>query len=66
MRIGSTEFDPLAVGTATVFGALAVALAYLLRDVLVQAPRTAFPLLLSVLIGGVLVVVWVLKRRDEG
>ncbi len=65
MRIGSTEFDPVIVGTTAVFGLLAVGLAYLLRDVLQEAPGTAFPLLFSVVIGGVLVVVWVGKRRQR-
>lgn len=63
MRVGSTEFDPVVVGIAGVLGLFAVGLAWLLRDVLVEAPSTAFPLLFSVWIGGVLVVVWLSKKR---
>lgn len=63
MRVGSTEFDPVVVGITAVLGAIAIGLAWLLRDVLVEAPSTAFPLLFSVMIGGVLVAVWVSKKR---
>lgn len=63
MRVGSTEFDPVIVGIASVVGAIAIGLAWLLRDVLVEAPSTAFPLLFSVWIGGVFVIVWLSKRR---
>lgn len=64
MRIGRTEFDPVIVGATVVIGLVAIALAFLLRDVLVQAPSTAFPLLLSVVVGGVMLVVWLGKRRQ--
>jgi hypothetical protein len=36
----------------------------LLRDVLVQAPRTAFPLVFTVFVGGAFLVVFVKKRFD--
>lgn len=65
MRIGSTEFDPLIVGTTAVFGVIAVGLAYLLRDILLEAPGTAFPLLFTVVIGGVFAVAWLVKRGQR-
>lgn len=63
MRVLGTEFDPLVAAATTLFGALAVGLAYLLRGVLVEAPATAFPLLFTVTIGGAFLVAWIANRR---
>lgn len=64
MRVLGTEFDPIAVGIVAVLGLVAIAAAWFLRDVLVAAPSTAFPLLFSVLVGGVVLVLWLSGRRE--
>lgn len=67
MRLGGTVFDGWVAVVTVLVGAGAVLLAYALRGVLVKAPGTAFPLLFTVTLGGVLLVVWVSKlRRDTG
>jgi hypothetical protein len=50
----------IAIGLA----AVTTLVAWLLRDVLVQAPRTAFPLVFTVFVGGAFLVVFVKKRFD--
>lgn len=52
---------PTAVITV-VLAAVTTAVAWLLRDVLVQAPSTAFPLIFTVFVGGAFLVVFVKKR----
>lgn len=47
---------------ATVLAVLAIGAAWLLRDVLVAAPSTAFPLLFTIFVGGAFVIA-VAKQR---
>ncbi len=42
--------------------AAATAAMLLLRDVLVEAPATVFPLILFIVIGGAMVIAWVRRR----
>jgi hypothetical protein len=63
VRVLGVEFDPLVAGATLLVGAVAVALVYLLRDVLVEAPAAAFGLLFTVTIGGLFVVAWLAGRR---
>lgn len=63
LELGPIRVDPAILGAGLVVGALAVASVYLLRDVLVTAPEAAFPLLFTVLIGGMLLVAWLRRRR---
>lgn len=58
ITIGVDVHGPTAA-IVTVLAALAIGTAWLLRDVLVQAPETAFPLLLTIFVGGAFVVVFV-------
>lgn len=63
-QLGPLRFDPVIIGATIVVGALAVGSVYLLRDVLIRAPEMAFPLLFTVLIGGMMVVAWLRGRTD--
>ncbi len=63
LELGPIRFDPVIIGAVVVVGALAVGTVWLLRDVLQTAPEAAFPLLLTVLVGGMLIVAYVAKRR---
>lgn len=65
MRLGGTVFDAWVVTVTLLIGAVAILTAYALRGVLVQAPGTAFPLLFTITLGGVLLVVWVRKSRGR-
>lgn len=63
-QLGPLRFDPVIIGATLVVGALAVGSVYVLRDVLVTAPEMAFPLLFTVLIGGMLIVAWLRGWSD--
>lgn len=65
MELFDTEFDPVVVGVSTALGAVAIAVTYLLRNVLLQAPGTAGPLLLTVWLGPLFLVAWLKRRRSQ-